>query len=171
MKKDKELIAVLENPNYIMNIGAIIRNINGLGVDKLFVIDGLNRLEDNIEELRQRKSLLKHSNGAVKWTSVERFDTVEQCFEFLDKNDFISVGTSPHNICKKQVILSESNLTSPRVAIWFGDESKGLSEEVVSKCEFCLTIKMRGKVESLNLSITTGIVLYEAVKQREKMFE
>lgn len=75
MKKDFELIAVLENPNYIMNIGNVIRNVNGLGVDKLFVIDKLKRLEDNLEEIRERKSILKNSNGAVKWTLVKRFDT------------------------------------------------------------------------------------------------
>lgn len=167
MKKDFELIAVLENPNYIMNIGNVIRNVNGLGVDKLFVIDKLKRLEDNLEEIRERKSILKNSNGAVKWTFVKRFDTTEKCFEYLEENDFVSLGTSPHNICNNQVDLMKSDLTFPKLAIWFGEESRGLSEVAVKRCKHCLTIEMIGKVESLNLSTTTGIVLYEAVKQRK----
>ncbi|CAM1365323.1 TrmH family RNA methyltransferase [Tenacibaculum xiamenense] len=168
MTENFELIAVLENPNFIINIGSVIRNIHGLGVDKLFVIDGQKRLEDNLEELRKRKSLLKHSNGAVKWTNIKVFTETETCFDFLNKNGFISVGTSPHNICKKQVKLTESNLVAPKLAIWFGEESKGLSETAARMCEYCLTIDMKGKVESFNLSTTTGIVMYEAIKQREK---
>ena len=160
------LVAVLENPNYIRNIGTVIRNINALGVDALLVIDNLNRLDINISELRQRKSLLKFSNGAVKWTTVKRFESSQQCFEFLQENNFVSVGTSPHAICKRQVELSASELTAPKLAIWFGEESKGLSEAAISNCEYCLTIEMKGRVESLNLSTTTGIVMYEAVRQR-----
>jgi tRNA (guanosine-2'-O-)-methyltransferase len=163
-----ELIVVLENPNFIMNIGNVIRNINGLGVDKLFVIDGQKRLEDNLEKLRQRKSLLKHSNGAVKWTDIKIFTETKTCFDFLNENGFISVGTSPHNICKKQVKLTASKLVEPKLAIWFGGESKGLSKIATELCEYCLTLNMKGKVESFNLSTTTGIVMYEAVKQREK---
>lgn len=164
-----KVIVILENPNFMINIGNVIRNVNGLGVDALFVIDGQQRLEDNLEEIRQRKSLLKHSNGAVKWTEVKRFNSSEDCFEYLGENNFISVGTSPHCICKNQVELSSSDLTHPKLAIWFGNESKGLSNEVVEKCKFCLKIEMKGKVESLNLSTTTGIVLYEAMKQRSKL--
>ncbi|CAG5083504.1 TrmH family RNA methyltransferase [Parvicella tangerina] len=162
------LVAVLENPNYIRNIGTVIRNVNALGVDALLVVDNLNRLDADISELRQRKSLLKYSNGAVKWTNVKRFETVEQCFSFLEEHQFVSVGTSPHHICNKQVKLSDSKLAHQRLAIWFGEESKGLSEEVAEGCEYCLTIEMKGRVESLNLSTTTGIVLHEAVRQRSK---
>lgn len=60
------LIAILENPNYIINIGHVIRNVNGLGIDALYVVDGLHRLEEDPELIRTRKSLLKHSSGAVQ---------------------------------------------------------------------------------------------------------
>ncbi len=163
------LVAVLENPNYIRNIGTVIRNINALGVDALLVIDNLNRLDADISELRQRKSLLKYSNGAVKWTNVKRFESAEQCLSFLKEHQFVSVGTSPHPICKSQVKLSDSELTHSKLAIWFGEESNGLSEKVIEACAYCLTIEMKGRVESLNLSTTTGIVLYEAMKQRTKI--
>jgi tRNA (guanosine-2'-O-)-methyltransferase len=99
-----ELIAVLENPNYVMNIGNVIRNVNGLGVDKLYVIDGLKRLESDIELLKERKTLLKHSSGAVKFTDIKRFDTSQECFELLNEKGFISVGTSPNSSNGKKII-------------------------------------------------------------------
>lgn len=163
-----ELIAVLENPIYIMNIGNVIRNVNGLGVNSLYVIDGLKRLENDEAVIRERKTLIKHSSGAVKFTKIKRFDTIEDCFEELNKNGFVSVGTSPHSDSGKNYILEKSNLTQPKLAIWFGDEANGLSKEVLKQCEFYVTIEMLGKVESFNLATTTGIVLYEAVKQRKK---
>jgi len=164
-----KLITVLENPNFILNIGSVIRNINGLGVDQLFIIDGKQRLEKNIAVLKQRKSLLKHSNGAVKWTDIKVFDTTQCCINYLLENNFISIATSPHQLGKKQIQLTEANLSYKKLAIWFGSESNGLSKEAIENCAFCLTINMRGKVESLNLSTTTGIVMYEAMKQREKV--
>lgn len=162
-----ELIAVLENPNYIMNIGNVIRNINGLGVDKLYVIDGLKRLDDNPDLIKRRKSLLKHSSGAVQFTHIERFDTSKLCLEILAQKGFTSIGTAPIALGKKNHFLHESKLDQPKLAIWFGDEANGLTNEVLQQCEFCLTIEMAGQVESLNLGTTTGIVLYEAIKQRK----
>ncbi|MGK4569392.1 TrmH family RNA methyltransferase [Flavobacterium sp. 3HN19-14] len=162
-----ELIAVLENPNYIINIGNVIRNVNGLGVNKLYIIDGLNRIDRDPDILKERKSLIKHSSGAVRHTNIERFDTSQECLDFLSKNNFTSIGTSPAASCAKNYHLHESNLTYPKLAIWFGDEANGLTETVLKQCQFCLRIEMTGKVESLNLATTTGIVLYEAVKQRK----
>lgn len=166
MHLENQLIAVLENPNYIINIGTVVRIINALGVDELLVVDGQKRLEDNLEKIRQRKSILKHSNGAIKHTEVKVFETSDKCFEYLNQNEFISVGTSPHPICKKQISLTESDLLTPKLAIWFGEEANGLSEYAISKCDYCLSIPMKGKVESLNLSSSLSIVMYEAVRQR-----
>ena len=163
-----KLVAILENPNYIINIGTVVRIINALGVDELLVVDGQKRLEDNLEKIRQRKSILKHSNGAIKYTEVKVFETSENCFKYLNENGFTSIGTSPHPICKKQISLTESDLTIPKLAIWFGEEANGLSEYSISNCDYCLNIPMRGKVESLNLSSSLSIVMYEALRQRDK---
>lgn len=160
------IIAVLENPNYIINIGHVIRNVNGLGVDRLYVVDGLKRLEDDLETLRNRKSLLKHSSGAVQFTEVKRFDSSEDCFNQLKSDGFFSVATSPHAIGKHNFLLHESRLNAPKLAIWFGEEANGLSDFALERCDFCLMIPMRGQVESFNLATTTAIVLYEAVRQR-----
>lgn len=164
----KNLIAVLENPMDIKNIGAVIRNANALGVEKIYVVDSRHSLSDDWEELRGRKSLSRISVSASKWTFVKRFNSTEECFAHLQKNRFVSVITSPHIKGKLNHILHEADYTQPKLAVWFGNESRGVSDTVVDNSEFCISIPMLGMIESLNLATTTGIVLYEITKQRRE---
>ncbi len=164
----KNLIAVLENPMDIKNIGSVIRNANALGVEKIYVVDSRQSLPDDWEELRERKSLSKISVSASKWTFVKRFNSTEECLEHLEKNRFISLVTSPHIKGKKNYVLHEADYTQPKLAVWFGNESRGVSDIVVERSESCISIPMFGIIESLNLATTTGIVLYEVTKQRRE---
>ncbi|WP_065204698.1 TrmH family RNA methyltransferase [Shewanella woodyi] len=164
--KCKNLIAVLENPMDIKNIGTVIRNVNALGVEKTYIVDSRKSLPDDWEEMRERKSLSKTSVSAIKWSFVKRFNSTEDCLKHLEKNRFTSVVTSPHIKGKRNEILHEADYTMPRLAVWFGNESRGVSDEVVEASDFCVSIPMFGMIESLNLGTTTGIVLYEITKQR-----
>jgi len=164
----KNLIAVIENPNDIKNIGTIIRNVNALGVEKTYIVDSRKALPDDWEEMRERKSLSKTSVSAIKWSFVKRFDSTEACLSHLERNRYVSVVTSPHIKGKKNVILHEGDYTQTRLAVWFGNESRGISEEAVNKSEMCVSIPMFGMIESLNLGTTSGIVLYEITKQRRE---
>jgi tRNA (guanosine-2'-O-)-methyltransferase len=67
---------------------------------------------------------------------------------------------------KQNYILHEADYTHPKLAVWFGNESRGISDEAVERSDFCVSIPMFGIIESLNLGTTTGIVLYEITKQR-----
>jgi tRNA (guanosine-2'-O-)-methyltransferase len=164
----KNLIAVLENPMDIKNIGSVIRNANALGVEKIYVVDSRKSLPDDWEELRERKSLSRISVSASKWTFVKRFNSTEACLEHLETNRFISIVTSPHVKGKSNFILHEADYTQPKLAVWFGNESRGISDVVVERSESCISIPMFGMIESLNLATTTGIVLYEVTKQRRE---
>jgi len=167
----KNLIAVIENPNDIKNIGTVIRNVNALGVDKTYIVDPKNKLPDDWQDMRARKSLSKTSVSAIKWSFVKRFDSTEACLKHLERYRYLSIATSPHVKGKKTVILHEGDYTHPRVAIWVGNESRGISELAVERSEFCVTIPMFGMIESLNLGTTSGIVLYEITKQRREYQE
>jgi tRNA (guanosine-2'-O-)-methyltransferase len=164
----KNLIAVLENPMDIKNIGSVIRNANALGVEKIYVVDSRQSLPDEWEELRERKSLSKISVSASKWTFVKRFNSTEECLEHLNKNRFTSIVTSPHIKGKQNFVLHDADYTQPKLAVWFGNESRGVSDIVIEKSESCISIPMFGMIESLNLATTTGIVLYEVTKQRRE---
>ncbi len=163
----KHLIAVIECPSEIRNIGTVIRNVNALGVEKVYVVDPRNSLSDDWQELRERKSLSKTSVSAVKWTFVKRFDSTEGCFDYLEKKGFRSVVTSPHIKGQTNVLLHEGDYTAfTKLAVWFGSEAIGISDEAVKRSEMCVNIPMFGMIESLNLGTSSGIVLYEVAKQR-----
>lgn len=165
----KNLVAVIEEPNDIRNIGTVIRNVNALGVEKTYIVDSRKALPDDWQEMREKKSLSKTSVSAIKWSFVKRFDSTEQCIEHLEKNRFISVVTSPHIKGKKNCVLHQTDYTKyPKLAVWFGNESRGVSDLAVEKSEFCVSIPMFGMVESLNLGTTSGIVLYEITNQRRE---
>jgi tRNA (guanosine-2'-O-)-methyltransferase len=165
----KNLIAVLENPTDVKNIGTVIRNVNALGVDKVYVVDPRRSLPEDWHDLRERKSVSKTSVSAVKWTFVKRFDSTDQCFDHLEKNNFKSVVTSPHVKGKASIFLHEGDFTiHSKFAVWFGSEAIGISDRAVERSEMCVSIPMFGMIESLNLGTSSGIVLYEVTKQRRE---
>lgn len=165
----KNLIAVLEDPEDIKNIGTVIRNVNALGVEKVYVIDPKHSLSDDWQELRERRALSSTSVSAVKWTFVKRFDSTRHCLDHLEKNHFTSVVTSPHRKSHRNEILHEADFTAyTKLAVWFGNEGRGITDEAAEASELCISIPMFGMIESLNLGTSSGIVLYEVTKQRRE---
>lgn len=165
----KHLIAVLENPTDIKNIGTVIRNVNALGVEKVYVVDPRRSLPEDWQDLRDRRSVSKTSVSAVKWTFVKRFDSTDECFDHLEKKNFKSVVTSPHVKGKTSIFLHEGDYTRhSKLAVWFGSEAVGISARAVERSEMCVSIPMFGMIESLNLGTSSGIVLYEVAKQRRE---
>ena len=163
----KNLIAVIEDPADIKNIGTVIRNVNALGVEKTYVVDPRNKLPDDWQEMRERKSLSKTSVSAVKWSFVKRFNSTQDCIDHLAKNNFNSIATSPHKKGKLNIVLEEGDYTQyTKLAVWFGNEKRGLTDLAVEHSDICVSIPMFGMIESLNLGTTSGIVLYEVAKQR-----
>lgn len=163
----KHLTAVLENPHDITNIGTVLRNVNALGVDKVYVVDPRGALPDDWQDMRERKSLSKPSVSAVKWTFVRRFDSTSDCLAHLATKNFSTIVTSPHVKGKTNVWLHEGDYTrAAKLAVWFGNESRGISDEAVAAADMCVAIPMFGMIESLNLGTSSGIVLYEVTKQR-----
>ncbi len=165
----KNLVAIIEEPADIRNIGTVIRNVNALGVEKTYVIDPRGALPDDWQEMRERKSLSKTSVSAVKWSFVKRFNSTEDCLQHLEKNRFVSVVTSPHIKGKRNEVLDEVDFTVyTKLAVWFGNEKRGISDLAIERSEMCVSIPMFGMIESLNLGTTSGIVLYEVTKQRRE---
>lgn len=163
----KNLIAVIENPSDVRNIGTIIRNVNALGVEKAYVITDQKTFPDEWEEMRTKPKLSAVSASAIKWSFVKKFNDTESCLDHLSKNGFVSAVTSPHVKGRKNVVLHEHDYTThKKLAVWFGNEGTGISEAAVKGSDLCINIPMYGIIESLNLGTSSGIVLYEITKQR-----
>lgn len=165
----KDLIVVIEDPSDIQNIGTVVRNVNALGAEKVYVVDPRKALPDDWQEMREAKSLSRTSVSAVKWSFVKRFDSTEACIAHLVKNRFVSFVTSPHIKGRNNATLDDVDFSEHyKLAIWFGNESRGVSDAAIEHSILCVSIPMVGMIESLNLGTTSGIVLYQATKQRRE---
>lgn len=165
----KNLVAVIEDPTNVKNIGTVIRNVNALGVEKIYVVDPHRSLPDDWQDMRERKSLSSTSVSAVKWTFVKRFDSTEECLAHLEKQGFVSIVTSPQMKGRTNVWLHEGDYTlHTKLAVWFGNEKRGISDLAVERSDMCVAIPMFGMIESLNLGTSSGIVFYEVAKQRRE---
>ena len=165
----KNLIAVLEWPTDVKNIGTVIRNANALGVEKVYVVDPRHSLPDDWRELRDRGSVSKTSVSASKWTFVKRFNSTDECFDYLEDKNFRSIVTSPHVKGKTSIFLHQGDYTiHHKLAVWFGSEAVGISDRAVERSDMCVSVPMFGMIESLNLGTSSGIVLYEVTKQRRE---
>lgn len=168
----KNLIAVIELPEDMKNIGTIIRNVNALGVEKAYVVSAQNSLSADWQQMRSNSTLMAVSVSAIKWSFVKKFTDTESCLAHLEKNGFVSVVTSPHTKGRKNVVLHEGDYTKhKKLAVWFGNEKHGISQLALERSELCVNIPMFGIIESLNLGTSSGIVLYEITKQRRAFQE
>ncbi len=165
--RNRYFVCVLENPSDIVNIASAIRNISAFGVEKLYVVGATNILHD-FESSRNNKRLSNISVGANKWVFVKHFDTTSECISHLRKNLYTIAVTSSHKKGKENIDLYEGTYTQKRLAVWFGNESKGISEEAINNADICIQIPMGGVVESLNLGTSTGIILSYIGYQRLK---
>lgn len=165
--QNKNFICVLEKPDNLVNVASAIRNISAFGVEKLYVVGSTTVLKD-FESSRNSKHLSKISVGANKWVFVKHFDTTGECLSHLKKYRYTIMVTSSHIKGKNNLDLYAGTFTQKRLAVWFGNESKGVSNEAIDSADMCIQIPMGGIVESLNLGTSTGIILSYSSYQRLK---
>lgn len=165
--RNRYFICVLENPTDIMNIASTLRNVSAFGVEKLYVVGNKTVIHD-FESSRNNKRLTNLSVGANKWVFVKYFDTTKECMSHLKKNMYTIAVTSSHTKVKKNINFYEGTYTQKRFAVWFGNESKGISDEAINSADMCIQIPMEGIVESLSLGTSTGIILSYIGYQRLK---
>ena len=103
----------------------------------------------------------KASAGAVEHMKIARVNNLNDEIKYLKENDVWVYGTA----IEATKYYYEEDLTGS-IAIVIGNEGEGMSRLVRENCDVLLKIPMKGKITSLNASVSTGIVVYEAVKQR-----
>jgi len=118
--------------------------------------------------MRDNPHLKKASASAIKWLFVKIFSSTSEGLQHLAKKDFTNIGTSPHQLGKKNVPLSEGKYTQSHLAVWYGNEARGLSEEALETCDFCIQIPMYGIIESMNLSSSASVILNYIVEKRQE---
>jgi tRNA (guanosine-2'-O-)-methyltransferase len=110
--------------------------------------------------------------GADRWIAVHEYSSSTECYEFLAKNDFTqwaAVAPFPGKLERKEITAARTTLRElplpSSLAVWLGNERDGLSDESLLLLENRFTIPMFGLSQSLNLSVSTGIVLENLVNK------
>ncbi len=149
--KDDLFILVIEQVEKPGNLGAILRTADGVGVDGIIVCDAKTDIYN--------PNVIRSSLGTIFSTKVV-VSSVAPTFDFLKSKGVKICATSPD----ADFIYSKADLKAP-VAIVVGSEQEGLSRFWLSKADLKVRIPMRGKADSLNVSTSTAILLYEALRQ------
>lgn len=152
-QRQPDLTVVLENVHDPHNISAVLRSCDAVGVTTVHLVYTIE------EEPKLSKGV---SASALKWLSVERHETIEDCYERLRKDGFRILVTALREEC---LDLHEIDLTMP-TALVFGNEMDGCTETAVDTADGTLLIPMMGMVQSLNISVACAVTLYEALRQR-----
>jgi tRNA (guanosine-2'-O-)-methyltransferase len=147
------LRVVLENIHDPHNVSAILRTCDAVGVsqvDLLYTIEKLPKISK------------VSSASSKKWVERRKFEASEECIETLRKEGFKIYGTM---LAEDAENVYDLDLTE-KIAIVMGNENRGLSKEMIDACDKHIYIPMRGMIQSLNVSVATAVVLYEAQRQR-----
>ena len=152
-KNELPFIVILDKIEDPHNLGSIIRTAETAGVHGIII--------PKRRAASVNSTVNKTSAGAVEHMKIARVTNISDSIEELKKAGLWICGTDINS----EKYYYNQDLTGP-LGIVIGNEGKGISEKVKKNCDFNVKIPMRGKVTSLNASVSTGIIVYEAVKQR-----
>jgi len=154
--KEESVVAILDHIEDPHNFGAIIRTCVCAGVEGIVI--------PNARSVEVTSVVYKTSAGAVSHIKIAKVPNVSNTIEFLKKNDFWVYGIEASG--------SESIYGvdyKGKTAVVLGSEGSGISRVVQKNLDYLLNIPMSGKLSSLNVSVATGIFLYEIKRKKEKI--
>jgi tRNA (guanosine-2'-O-)-methyltransferase len=152
--KQPTLTVVLENVHDPHNVSAVLRSCDAVGVVEAHLIyNGRQKFPD----LGERSSA-----SAKKWIDARQYASAEECFAHLRARGF-SIWTT--HLSSNAVSLYALDLTKP-VALVFGNEHSGVSEEALRQADGNFLIPQVGMIQSLNISVACAVSLFEASRQR-----
>lgn len=150
---ENPFIVVLDGVTDVRNFGAVARTCECAGVSAIVIPDR--------ESVSVNADAVKTSAGALNSLPVCREHNLVKAVRLLRDSGFKIVGTSD----KSQMPYTKGNYTGP-VAIVLGAEDKGISPEIMKLCDTQVLIPEFGHINSLNVSVAGGIMIYEVVRQR-----
>jgi 23S rRNA (guanosine2251-2'-O)-methyltransferase len=158
LSQKKGLLIMLDEITDVGNFGSILRNCSAFGADGVIIT------KNRSVEAAGRVS--KISSGAMEEVKIYNVTNLSKTIELLKENGFWIYGASSSD-AKNTLSAGDTEYVFP-AAIVFGSEGKGIGKLVESKCDFLVTIEMFGPMQSLNVSTSSGIMLF-LMKQYQKV--
>jgi tRNA (guanosine-2'-O-)-methyltransferase len=153
-KRQDDITVVLENVFDPHNISAVMRTCDATGVQDIYIL--------NTRIPVHKKWGAKSSSSASEWLTIHQYTNARQCFADLRKK-YDRVFTT--HLASDAVSLYDMDLTG-RVALVFGNEHAGVSEEIRSLSDGNFIIPQVGIIKSLNISVACAVSLYEGYRQK-----
>ena len=154
--KKNSIILILDRIQDPQNLGAIIRSAECAGVSGVIIPD------KNAVDVTE--TVMSISSGAVFHTKIVKTSNLSQAVDYLKSRNVWIVGT----VLNAETQYFDLNYTKVPFAVIIGNEGEGIREGLVKKCDYVVTLTMRGHVNSLNASVAAGIVLFRIVEDKLK---
>ncbi len=147
-------ILILNDIRSVENVGAMFRTADAAGIDYIYLVGYTPAPVDRFG--RKRQDLHKAALGAEEYVPWEQGKSITTLIKKLKKNgcQIIAIEQAPNSVDYKKV------KTKPMNAFIMGNEVDGISKKVLSLCDVVAEIPMRGKKESLNVSVACGVALF-----------
>lgn len=152
-KQEEPFVLILDGIEDPHNLGSIIRTAETAGIHGVII--------PKRRAAQVNSTVNKVSAGAVEHIKIARVTNISDSIQKLKDAGLWICGTDINT----KTYYYNQDLTGP-LGIVIGNEGSGISEKVKKNCDFLVKIPMKGKVTSLNASVSTGIIIYESVKQR-----
>lgn len=152
-RRQPDLTVVMENIHDPHNVSAMLRSCDAAGVMQVQLV----YTQEQFPKMGK-----KSSASAAKWVEQRTFRSLEECLATLREEGFAIAAT---RIGESSKSLFDVDLTH-KVAVVFGNEHRGVSDECAAMADLHLMIPMVGMIQSLNVSVACAVTLYEAVRQR-----
>jgi tRNA (guanosine-2'-O-)-methyltransferase len=154
-KRQPSLTIVIENVHDPHNVSAVLRTADAVGIFEIYLVY-------HSGQSFPKKMGKKSSGSARKWVNTKQFTSIEECYGEL-RDDGKKIYTT--HLGGEYKSLYELDLTQP-VALVFGNEHKGLSQEALDLSDGNFIIPQVGMIQSLNISVACAVSAYEAFRQR-----
>ena len=153
-RRQPTLSIVLENVHDPHNVSAVLRSCDAVGVIDVHLVYHSGQSFPELGE--------KSSASARKWVLTHKHSSIDECYDYLRKEGKKILTTGMSNEARS---LYAIDFTEP-IAIVFGNEHAGVSEEAILKADGNMLIPQVGMIQSLNISVACAVTLYEAFRQR-----
>ena len=148
------LVVILDNVRSLHNIGSIFRTSDAFLVEAIYLC--------GISATPPHKEIHKTALGAEESVDWKYFETTMQAVEHLQANSYAVWGVEQtQNSTSLEYFTIE---TEKRYALVFGNEVRGIEQDVIDRCEGCIEIPQFGTKHSFNVSVSAGIVLWESYR-------
>ncbi len=152
------VVVVLDNVRSMHNVGSVFRTADGFLLEAIYLCGYTPK--------PPHRDIQKTALGATETVHWQAFETTMDAINLLQQNGYklLAIEQARHSIMLHQINYSANE----KLAIIFGNEVEGVSQDVIDRCDACIEIPQFGMKHSLNVSVAAGIVLYKIIEQQLK---